>query len=78
VVIASAYRTVDPGFESHQGVRFFWEFMHSTAVVITYYASSLCVLEKSKNAKKIFKKIHNYKHTSGFMQAAISMRHGLM
>jgi hypothetical protein len=36
----------DPEFESRQGVRFFRDFINCSAVVITLYALSLCVLEK--------------------------------
>jgi hypothetical protein len=38
MVIASAYITRDPGFESHQGVKFLGLYIHYRAVDKTIYA----------------------------------------
>jgi hypothetical protein len=47
VVIASAYRTKDPGFETHHGVKFLGIYTLHNLI----RALSLCVLEKKINEK---------------------------
>jgi hypothetical protein len=55
MVIASAYRTEDPGFESRQGVRFFRNF-YIAVLLSKLYMLCHCVyvLEKNKCFKNIF------------------------
>jgi hypothetical protein len=49
----AACRTEDPGFESRQGVTFTGLNIHYSVVVKTYFALSLCVLEKNIDALKL-------------------------
>jgi hypothetical protein len=53
-VIAFAYRTEDPGFESRQVVRF--SGLYTYIAVLLSNAFSLCVLEENKCFKKTFVK----------------------
>jgi hypothetical protein len=49
VVIESAYRTEDPGFESLQGVRFLGVYIHCSAVAICIVSLYLRKLNSSKS-----------------------------
>jgi hypothetical protein len=52
VVIASAYRTEDPGFESRQGVRFLGFYIHCSAIV----KKLICIVIVCIWEKRILKK----------------------
>jgi hypothetical protein len=53
VVIASALRPEDRGFEYRQGVRFFW-ILHLAMLLFMTENALLCVFEDNKKGKRYF------------------------